>query len=172
MSIQKLEPSLAPAMDIQVPSNFERLLATLPDMEPAECANRMQQFAREGRLRFSTREFFQLRQWFSAYAYSDAVLTGALRDMYHRHGVILDPHSLIGVLAARAYIQGKRSRAQRPRGALATAHPAKFPEVVTRALGKPPPCPEVMKNLDQKKERFTELPNSKQEVEAYLARHL
>ncbi len=172
MSIQKLEPSLAPAMDIQVPSNFERLLATLPGMTPAECAHRMQHFAREGRLRFSTREFFQLRQWFSAYAYSDEVLPGALRDMYHRHGVILDPHSLIGVLAARAYIQEKGRALKGPVVALATAHPAKFPEVVTQALGKPPPCPDVMKDLDQKKEYFTELPNSKQELEAYMARHL
>jgi threonine synthase len=87
-----------------------------------------------------------------------------MRDLYRRTGMLIDPHSAIGVAAAQA----KRKDASTPVVALATAHPAKFPDAVEKATGIRPALPPHLADLYSRKERMTVLANDLGEVQDFI----
>jgi threonine synthase len=92
---------------------------------------------------------------FSAAAFDDKATIAAMRDLYRRTGELIDPHSAIGLAAAET----KRRDPETPLIALATAHPAKFPDAVAQATGQRPALPEHLADLYDRPERMTVLPN-------------
>jgi threonine synthase len=155
MEIRGVEPSLSPSMDIQVSSNFERLLFDMVGRDGARVAALMKAFRETGRLDVSPEALRQVRRLFAAHRLSDPETLAAIKRIYDDTGQLLDPHSAIGVAAGRAC----RRPEDGPLVALATAHPAKFPDAVERATGVRPALPAALADLYAREERCTVLPN-------------
>jgi threonine synthase len=167
MSIRAVEPSLSPSMDIQISSNFERLLFELKDRQGAAVADALAVFRRTGTLPATKSEVEAARRLFSAWRVDDAGTRAQIAETWRRTGEILDPHSAVGVSAAQ---HARRHRAA-PMVALACAHPAKFPEAVEAATGMRPALPPRLADLMTRPERLTLLRNDLREVETFIRAH-
>ncbi|HVH83453.1 MAG TPA: threonine synthase [Steroidobacteraceae bacterium] len=157
-------PTLSPSMDIQIPSNFERLLFDLLGRDGGKVASAMDRLRAGGRLAIAKPAWRRARRLFSGHCLDDEATRRAITDVYRDTGVLLDPHTAIGVMAGRA----ARRDAAIPVIALATAHPAKFPDAVEAATGVRPALPARLADLLARPERFTSLPNQLGAVEAFI----
>jgi len=166
MTIASVEPSLSPSMDIQVSSNFERLLFELKGRNGAAVADAMKQFRRSGSLPADHQAWRAARGLFSAHKVDDTLTVQTIADTYARSGLLIDPHTAVAVAAARAELGAQPDGA--PMVALATAHPAKFPEAVERATGIRPPRPPALGELFEKHERTTVLANDFDTVKRFI----
>ena len=162
MSIQGVEPSLSPSMDIQVSSNFERLLFELLDRDPAATAAAMQRFRATGAMHVPDAAWHRARALFHGFRLDDAGTTAEIRRLFAQ-GYLADPHTAIGIAAARAL-----PCPHVPTIAAATAHPAKFPDAMHAAIGQRPPLPGRLADLYDRPERFTTAPNSLDAIEAQV----
>ena len=165
MTITGVEPSLSPSMDIQVSSNFERLYHELKGGDGAAVAAAFKSFRATGTLPVSDGEWRRARELFSAVRLDDTETLAEIGRTHRTTGELLDPHSAIAVAAAR---RGRRDKTA-PIVALATAHPAKFPDAVERAVGIRPPLPTRMADLYDRPERIDVLPNDLSAVENFIA---
>ena len=160
MVTRPVEPSLSPSMDIQVSSNFERLLFELLDRDPAATAAAMQRFRSTGAMHVPDAAWHRARGLFHGFRLDDAGTTAEIRRL-HAHGYLADPHTAIGIAAARAM-----PCAHVPMVVAATAHPAKFPDAVEAATGTRPPLPPGLADLYERTEKFTLAPNDLAAIEA------
>ena len=149
MEARDVVPTLSPSMDIQISSNLERLLFELYGRDPERTERELTDFARTGSLVLGEPALTAFRELFEATAFDDAATLGAMRDEYRRSGALLDPHTAVGLAAGRARTGGREA----PLVALATAHPAKFPEAVERATGISPALPPPLEDLLERPER-------------------
>ncbi|MEM9812203.1 MAG: threonine synthase [Pseudomonadota bacterium] len=147
----EVRPSISPSMDIQVSSNFERLLFDLYDRE-GEAVSALMEELKAGGFSLAQGALERLRAEFSSGRLSEAETLDAIRDWHSATGEVLCPHSAIGVAVGEAL----RSPAV-PMITLATAHPAKFPDAVERAVGTRPPLPPHMAGLFERDERVTQV---------------
>ncbi|MBV9586891.1 MAG: threonine synthase [Alphaproteobacteria bacterium] len=168
MSLAPVVPSLSPSMDIQVASNFERLLFELKGRNGTAVANDLTVFRETGVLAADDQGWRRASQLFAAHRVDDAATLATIADTYRCSGVLIDPHTAVGVAAARANMSEETDT---PMIALATAHPAKFPEAVARASGIQPPVPEPLADIMERRERVTMLPNDFAAVRGFLRRH-
>jgi len=152
-------PTLSPAMDIQIASNFERYLYFLSGEDPAAVRALTEEMARSGEIGVSEVLQVQVARDFDALAASDQETLEQIRATYEEGGYILDPHTAIGVRAA----QGRMDTV-----CLATAHPAKFNEAVTRAIGCEAPPPSVLRGLMEKETRCAQLDASEEAVRDHI----
>ena len=164
MTIGEVHPTLSPSMDIQVSSNLERLLFELYDRDGAAIAELMERFRRDGRVNIDDGHLAELRERWSGARIDDEQTTRIIAEVYERTGMLVDPHTAVGIGAARAC---RRDR-DVPMVALATAHPAKFPDAVERATGVRPPLPEHLADLFDRTERVTQLPNDLAAVQSFV----
>jgi threonine synthase len=167
MTIERVEPSLSPSMDIQISSNFERLLFELKARDGAAVAAALAAFRTTGTLPTSQAEWQAARGLFSAHRVDDEATRRSISQTFAETGELVDPHSAIGVAAAKA----ARRVPGVPMVALACAHPAKFPEAVTAATGKHPALPARLGDLLQRAERRPKLPNQLGAIEDYVRRY-
>ena len=168
MSSKGVEPSLSPSMDIQVSSNFERLLFELLGRDATATAAQMQEFRATGRMPVPDAAWKYATQHFAGFALDDA---GTLAEIAHLHrnaGYLADPHTAIGTAAARACAPADPHM---PVIIAATAHPAKFPDAVQRATGFHPPLPPALSDLYEREERFSVLPNDLASAQAFVRQH-
>jgi threonine synthase len=154
MSIGGVEPSLSPSMDIQVSSNFERLLFELLDRDPAATQATMLGFRRTGRMAVPDAAWRRARALFDGFRLDDPGTEAEIRELHAATGYLADPHTAIGIAAARTLAEPGV-----PTVAMGTAHPAKFPEAMVRATGATPALPAHLADLFERQERFTVLPN-------------
>jgi threonine synthase len=166
MAIEGVTPSLSPSMDIQVSSNFERLLFELKGRSGAAVAAAIGEFRKTGILPPDDQAWQAARALFSAHRVDDAGTLRSIGQVYCDTGLLIDPHSAVGVAASRAQGPGEA-----PMVVLATAHPAKFPDAVERATGIRPPVPAALAELAEKPERVSVLPNDAGAVGRYLRAH-
>ncbi|MBL8658688.1 MAG: threonine synthase [Rhodospirillales bacterium] len=164
MEMGAVFPTLSPSMDIQVSSNFERLLFELYDRDGATVAGLMGEFREHRAFQVDRARWQRAKGLFSACRIDDEATTDAIRAIYDETGELLDPHSAIGVAAARAI----RKDDGVPVVAVATAHPAKFPDAVERATGFRPPLPPRLADLMDRPERYTALPADLGAVEDHI----
>ncbi len=144
--------TLAPAMDIQSPSNFERVLYDVSENDSALVSGLYASLAQSGAFDLPEKLRERLSRLFDATRAADADLIAAMREARKKTGEIICPHTASAWHAARA-----RLEPERPRVLLATAHPAKFPETVETAIGVRPALPDFCADLYQRPERFDEL---------------
>jgi threonine synthase len=160
-------PTYSPSMDIQVSSNFERLLFELLGRDAAAVTGCMDEFQKTGKFGVSPEVFAHVSQLFAASAVDDAATKATIAETWRATGYVLDPHSAVGLTAAR--------RVQIPRDvpivSLACAHPAKFPELVTEATGLHPALPPHLADLFERKERIVTLPGDLAVVQDYVRSH-
>ncbi|MBN2233282.1 MAG: threonine synthase [Deltaproteobacteria bacterium] len=161
-----VEETWSPSMDIQVASNFERYLYFLLNCDPAAVRRAMADFAANGELTVTPEQFRRVREDFAAgFADNDETIA-TIRDFHRETGYILDPHTAVGVRVGRKY--RRREGGLRPLVCLATAHPAKFPDAVIRAIGSPPPVPPALQGLEDLPTRCDTLPADTDAVRSYL----
>ncbi len=160
--------TLSPSMDIVISSNFERLLFDCYQRDGAAVADLMQRFQKED-VAISESAFDNVRALFDSYAVNDEQTVKTIADVYASTEYLLDPHSAIGVEAARKV----RRRTDIPMITLATAHPAKFPEAVMNA-GYPnePALPLHMADLFDNEERCTVLDNDLGAVQSFVVNNI
>ena len=145
----------SPSMDIQVSSNFERLLLDLHGRNAEAVRTLMAHLDQSGAFALGPDAQAALREEFAAHRVDEAETTQTIARVHAETGVIVDPHTAVGVAAG---LKARRDPST-PLICLATAHPAKFPDAVARAIGKPPPMPEALAALAGKPERVTALAN-------------
>jgi threonine synthase len=164
MRAAPVEPSLSPSMDIQISSNFERYLFDLVGRDGAAVCALMQQFRASGEFSVNQEQMARARSVFAAHRLDDSETRATIAAIYRETGEILDPHSAIGVAAARA---ARRDR-NAPIVAIATAHPAKFPEAVQEATGRRLEMPARLAAILQAPERIERLPNDLDRLKRFV----
>jgi threonine synthase len=163
--IKGVQPTASPSMDIQISSNFERLLFEAYGRDAGAIRRLMASLTQSRAFLIDAEPLARIRREFSARAANEADVAAEMAETYRETGYVLDPHTAVGTRAARALLQEKP---EVPVVALATAHPAKFPDAVERATGVRPPLPAHMADLMERKESFTVLPNDQSAVERFI----
>ena len=166
-SAGKVTPTAAPSMDIQVSSNFERLLFDLGGRDGASTAAQMGTFEASKAMQLTNRQREGAAKLFSSARADPDDMAQALRWAYEQTGELLDPHTAIGLHAARA----SGLPGDVPVVTLATAHPAKFRDAVERATGQRPSLPARIGDLFERAERMSELPGDYAAIADYIAAH-
>lgn len=156
----------SPSMDIQIASNFERYLFYLYNGDAARVRQAMADFARDGRLVFSSSERQQVAADFLALSVNTAETLATIRAFKADCGYLLDPHTAVGVRAALTLADKTV-----PVICLATAHPAKFGEAVQQAAGKAPPLPPSLVDIDKRPRRCEILDADTAQIKAYIDKH-
>ena len=158
-----VQQTATPSMDIQVSSNFERLLFDLGGRDGAATATQMRGFEASGAMRLSNAQHEDTASHLSSERVDPDGMATTMRWAYERAGQVVDPHTAIGLCAAR------RAELDAPVVTLATAHPAKFPDAVERATGCRPSLPSRIGDLFEREERYATLPATFDAVTAYIA---
>jgi threonine synthase len=155
MHTTQVVPTLSPSMDIQVSSNFERLLFELNHRDGGMTAEQMQRFRATGGLTVEPDQYDELTSLFVGARLDDEQTLAEMARVHAECGLLVDPHTAVGLGAARE----NRGDPTVPMVTLATAHPAKFPDAVERATGVRPPLPAHLADLFERPERTAQLPN-------------
>jgi threonine synthase len=156
----------SPSMDIQVSSNFERLLFEAYRRDGASIRRLMAELAQSGAFTLDAAPLEMIRRHFWARSVREPEVAAQMRDTYARAGYVLDPHTAVGVAAARRAVADDPAT---PMVVLGTAHPAKFPDAVERATGHRPALPAHLADLMERREHFSLLPNDQAAVESFIA---
>jgi threonine synthase len=160
----EVHATISPAMDIQVSSNFERLLFDLFDRNGTALAQEMDGFAETGDLQISEDRLSSIRDKLVPHKVGEAEVLSTIRSVFERTGIEIDPHTAVGMTAGH--------RVERADGVplvvLSTAHPAKFPDAMQQALGHPPQTPESLRSVMDGEERFATLEDDVDALKTYV----
>ena len=165
-SIDAVHPTFSPSMDIQNASNLERYLFYLFREDSASLAATMRAFATTGKLSFTDEERADIGEIFLAAAVDNDQTLATIRDFHASTGYVLDPHTATGVKAGKQLAGGDY-----PVICLATAHPAKFPDAVRKAIGKDPERPQSLDGLEERERRSEVIAAKTDQVKAYLEKN-
>ncbi|MEM7625682.1 MAG: threonine synthase [Planctomycetota bacterium] len=160
--------TLAPSMDIQISSNFERLLFDMLGRDGGAVAAKMKQLKDHGTFSVEPEALDRVRPLFAAHRADEAPTLEAMKRVYEATGELLDPHTAIGLVSAQREFQATPGLRPMPMVVLGTAHPAKFPDAVERATGVRPALPPHLADLYDREEKFDVLPNDLSAVQAYV----
>ena len=160
-------PTLSPSMDIQVSSNFERLLFEMHDRDAEYTAGLMRQLAEHRAFRIGDDAAASVQSLFHAGRCTESETLQSIAAVHRGTGMIIDPHTAVGVAVAER-LRGPR---ETPMVTLATAHPAKFPDAVARAIGIRPALPDRFADLYEREERCATLPNELPLVMDHIREH-
>jgi|SRR5690625_404033 len=168
MEMTGVEASISPSMDIQVSSNFERLLFELLGRDGQKVDQWMTEFRQSGKNTLDAPLWNQMRELFASARFDDDQTRALIAEHLGRSGQLFCPHSVIGVESARV----DEAFGRLPFVSLATAHPAKFPDAVQAASGKYPALPDRLSDLMEREERFVVLPNDAATLKKEIANTL
>jgi len=164
--MQGVVKTTSPSMDIQVSSNFERLLFDAGGRNAEEVRGAMASLKQAGRFELANKTLSAIRSGFDAGTADVAETAATIRHVNEKSGYLLDPHTAIGVNVAR-----QKARGAAPMVVLGTAHPAKFPAAVKEAAGVDPALPAWLGDLMDRHETFTALPSDLKIVEDHISGH-
>ena len=159
-------PTISPSMDIQIASNFERYLYYLYKQDSQKVKEIMSSFAKTGSIEFSEEEQKMTQSDFSSASVTQEETLTTIAKVYDNTGYIVDPHTAVGICAADKL---RKEFTDIPIICLATAHPAKFPDAVKKAIGKEPERPKNLKDLEKKKQHLKILPADISKVKDYIS---
>ncbi len=179
-----VNPSLSPSMDIEISSNFERLLFDLFARDGAALAKAMSDFRKTKSLKLTPAQHADFVTIFAAHAVDDAGTLAQIQQTHADCGYLLDPHTAVGVAATEKFCHPEAQPKDRVGGdhhpilrsaqndtltiTLATAHPAKFPDAVKQATSITPPLPAHLADLYERKELFTPMGRDLESLKEYL----
>ena len=165
MDMVPVVPTLSPSMDIQVSSNFERLLFDMNNRDGGATTEQLNRFRQTGKLSVEPDQFAKwIAPTFRAHRASNDETLAVMKRIYGESGMLVDPHTAVGIASAEACAEPGI-----PTITLATAHPAKFPDAVKKATGVHPALPDHVADLFDREERIVNLPNDLQAIEAFVA---
>lgn len=158
-----VNPTLSPSMDIEISSNFERLLFDLHGRDGAMLAARMKEFRTTKSLKLTPTQHADFAAIFDAYSADDALTLQTIKEIYASSGALVDPHTATAIIASAA------SNLEGVMVTLATAHPAKFPEAVEKATGITPSLPAHLADLFERPEKITPLAHDIAVLKGYIS---
>ena len=158
----KVEHTLSPSMDIQVASNFERLIFDVSSCSSEKTINFMNDLKVKGEFKLEKQELSKIRENFLSDSLSEKETKQTIKDVYNNYGILVDPHTAIGIgVVNKIALEGATA-------VLATAHPSKFSEVVMEVTNVNPELPEDLKNILNDKEKYDDLPKDLNKVQSYI----
>jgi len=158
----KTKPSISPSMDIQVASNFERLLYDVVGQDDNKVKLLMDKLKNEGSYSLNKEELNKIKSDFCSSTVSDELTKQTLKNVYEQHQLLIDPHT------ATAFKAAELNSSDEEMLILSTAHPCKFSETVHQATGIEPKIPENIKNILNKKESYITLDNNLGVIKNYI----
>ena len=158
----KVKPSLSPSMDVQVSSNFERLLFDVLNQDDKKVSNLMSNLLSKGSFKLSSEEVNIIKKDFCAEKTSDKETLEIIKNFSEKYNFILDPHTATAVGAAKKTENGSETLI------LSTAHPYKFLETIKMATSKEIKIPPQLSNTLDKKEKYDILENNLSKVKNYI----
>ena len=161
-TVTGVHATTSPSMDIQVSSNFERLVYLANNNDPAAVRSAMESLKQSGAFTLQSEAIKSIRAEFDSSATSDADAAKTMANVLAETGELLDPHTAVG------YAIAQKSSTSSPMVTLATAHPAKFPDAVEAATKVRPNLPQRLSHLMKATETFKVLPNSEAAVKAFI----
>ena len=164
MQINEVTPTTSPSMDIQISSNLERLLFELLNRDGQKVDEMLKEFRENKTISIDPDLQETLSNQWNGACFTDDEVKRCISEEADKSGIVLDPHSAIGVLAAREC----RKDNSVPMVALATAHPAKFPDAVEDATGIRPELPAHLADLLERSEEYTQQPNDLATIQKYI----
>jgi threonine synthase len=164
---REVAATFSPSMDIQISSNFERLLFEVTGRNAERVNALMRDLAERGSFALTQGEHGQLKDGFDAERTDETSTLATIRALEAATGYLADPHTAVAVSAAGRVPR----RPEVPMVTLATAHPAKFPDAIRRAIGRAPAEPEVVTRQRALPERVTVLPNDAAAVARHVGAH-
>ncbi|MBC7148458.1 MAG: threonine synthase [Rhizobium sp.] len=156
----------SPSMDIQISSNFERLLFEAYDRDDSAIRAAMESLKQSGGFEIKPDALKAIRKEFRAGRASEKQVASTIRDTLAQTGYLLDPHTAVGVFVAQKF-----EKPSTPMVTLATAHPAKFPAAVKSASGIDPALPAWLADLMDREEHFDILDAELKAVETFVGEH-
>ncbi len=164
--VREVHATTSPSMDIQVSSNFERLLYEAYGRDGAAVEGLMQRLAQARAFDIAAGPLDRIRMDFAAGRADEAEGAAIMREVHTLTGELPDPHTAVALAVSRRFIDPAV-----PMVTLATAHAAKFPEAVAAATGIQPALPEGLAGILGKQERYATLANDPRAIEDYIAAH-
>jgi len=158
-----VSPTTSPSMDIQISSNFERLLFDANDRDAEAVRRAMSGLKQSGAFDIAEPALKAIRKEFRAGRASERQVKAIIREVQAGTGYVLDPHTAVAV-----HVAARMEKPSAPMITLATAHPAKFPDAVKNACGIDPALPSWLSDLMQREERFNVVPNDQNAVESHI----
>ena len=158
----KVEHTVSPSMDIQVASNFERLIFDVNSCSSKKTLELMSDLNERGQFKIEKEELKKIKNIFFSESLSEVETKSIMNEMYKNHGILIDPHTAVGIgVTKKISLKGNTV-------VLATAHPSKFSDVVMEATGIKPELPENLKSILTKKENYDKLPKDLEKVKNYI----
>jgi threonine synthase len=152
----------SPSMDIQIASNFERLIYDLNDCDDNETRKIMNGIKKNGKYIISKDKMEKIKKDFLSASMSEKEVLDTIKEVHTKHNIILDPHSAIGFGSLnKINIDGNNI-------VLATAHPCKFPEVINKSIGIKPDLPAELQHVMDEKENYDIIPNNLSKTQQYI----
>ena len=158
----KVKATITPSMDIQVASNFERLLYYILDESDSKVGSLMNDLSSKSLFNLEKKEIDKIKKDFEAVKVTDEETVSIINEIYEEHQFVIDPHTATGVGAAKSF------KNLGDIVVLGTAHPYKFNDTIKKAIGKNLDSPEHLKLNIDKKETFDIIRNSNSEVKNYI----
>jgi len=162
--VRAVVATASPSMDIQVSSNFERLLFEATGRDAAEVRRLMAQLAQSRRFSLSSGALGHIRTLFSADRADEQETAATIRTALRETSRLVDPHTAVGLAVAEKEVRDPAV----PMIVLGTAHPAKFPEAVEAACGVHPDLPDWLSDLPERPERLTPMPADQGSLEKFI----
>lgn len=168
METRGVTPTISPSMDIQISSNFERLLFDLYARDGGMTAQTMQHFRKDGPFHVDEAVMQRVAAVFASGRKDDAETTAIIRSIWQQYDVVVDPHTAVGLGVAQDW---KKDHPDSVVVTLATAHAAKFPDAVKAATDIAPDLPAHLADLHDRAEKYDTLPADVDAVKKYVREH-
>jgi len=162
--VLSVAPTTSPSMDIQISSNFERLLFEASGRDGVAVRTQMDRLKQSGAFTIPEETLGEIKQAFGSGRALEPEVMNMIDQTLKADNYLLDPHSAIGCAVARQH-----TKPGVPMVTLATAHPAKFPDAVEAASGQRPDLPDWVGDLMTREERMSKLPNDLSAIETFIA---
>ena len=164
-SIKGVVQTLSPSMDIQIASNFERYLYYLFNKDTEKVTNLMDEFSKNKKIVFEKNVLKKVQKEFESYRVDIDDTLKTIKEFYQKTGYVADPHTASGISAA--FQSGYKDVV-----CLSTAHPAKFPDAIGKAIGSNPEEPKSITKLRSKKKKMVILKNDIASIKDFIGKNL
>ena len=161
-------PTPTPSTYLLNSTNFDRLMSDMLERVPAAVTEALNRFRTEGKFAVTDAQLARALAIFSGHRVDEAATMATIADVWKGSLYLLDPHTAVGIGAAKAAVAAGRVDPSVPMVVLATAHPAKFPDAVEKATGRRPDLPPRLSDLYVREERLSELPNDLAAVQDFV----
>jgi len=163
---EKVEHTISPSMDIQVASNFERLIFDLCNNNSNETLKLMNDLNENGQFILNKDQLKKIKENFSSESLSEEETKSIISKIYKNQKILIDPHTAVAIGVMEKISLEKKTII------LSTAHSSKFSDIVLRETGKKPELPEKLKNILTKKEEYKKLANDLKKVQDYIVENI